>query len=309
MLGWTAVCLNTSAAGLWAFWGAIEGFHEGWWHASLAANVAFTFAYLIPAAIFVALGLIGIQWPRAGALIILAFTTWLWWWWNVPHRLATGSDLLPTLAMSGVGGLFTALWWFGRAQPRRWARRLTLAAPLLVALASAAEPAYRVATRHDDGLRTERTVVGNSVTLTWAPPGPGWPQRRGHSWHDALHAASHLSEDGATMEPEPTNAWRLPTIDELARSMTRGGHNAGGAWDPARAVATFARSPDKETPLWNPDSEIIYWWTADEATPDRAWTMAYNGRALARPKSSAIGTLAYRLVRRTPAPHPGPAEP
>jgi len=38
--------------------------------------------------------------------------------------------------------------------------------------------------------------------------------------------------------------------------------NAGGEWDEASHQATYRAWPDKESPLWNPHSQIIYWWTA-----------------------------------------------
>ena len=55
-LGWLAVALSTSIASLWAFWGIIENFHEGWFHESLLLNVGLMFVqYLSPVMIFVSL--------------------------------------------------------------------------------------------------------------------------------------------------------------------------------------------------------------------------------------------------------------
>src|SRR5262249_27025059 len=51
--------------------------------------------------------------------------------------------------------------------------------------------------------------------------------------------------------------WRLPTVVEVFRSLTRHGTNAGGEWDEASHQATFRTRPDKESPLWNPQSQIV----------------------------------------------------
>ena len=60
----------------------------------------------------------------------------------------------------------------------------------------------------------------------------------------------------------PRDVWRLPTAEEAVRSMHFRGTNSGGSWDPERARATYRRAPDKESPLWDVHSKVIYWWTA-----------------------------------------------
>lgn len=296
--GWIAVVLNTATAALWAYWGSIEAFHEGWWHASLTSNLAWTFAYLVPATLFVALGLIGTRWPRAGAVIILAFTIWFWWWWNVPARLASGGgNTLVGLVMTGTAGLFAAMWWLGRPRPRSKAMLFTAAIPLLVGIAFGAEPAWRIAHRLDDGNTCEREIVGNGVRLTWAPDGPGFPGRA-QNWREANNIADHLSQDGLTVVESPQHFWRLPTREELVRSMVRHGKNAGGTWDAASQRADYETLPDKESPLWNPHSEVIYWWSSDEADDKLAWSITYAGMLVPRSKEARMGTLGFRLVRR-----------
>ncbi|MCC7294182.1 MAG: hypothetical protein IT449_19135 [Phycisphaerales bacterium] len=306
--GWVAVAVNLTTAAFWAFWGSIEAFHEGWWHGSWLTNVLWSFAYLVPAAIFVALGLIGICFPRIGAAVILAFTVWFWWWWGVPGKLASGDLAHATvgLAMSGAGGFMMLLWWFGRAEPRKWAMRATAGVPLLVAIVCGARPAYLVLTRMDDGDLGVRTIEGNGVTLVWAPAGPGWPQRGGVKWEDARYTAEHLSEDGTRLLDEPQRIWRLPTRDEAVRSMVRRGGNAGGTFDPTSGEFAYARQPNKETPLWNPRSEVIYWWTADELDAGQAWSIAYNGSMLPRRKEHYPGTLGLRLVKAPDSPTASP---
>jgi hypothetical protein len=49
VVGWSAVALNLLVSCFWAFWGAIENFHEGWYSPSLLANLGLMLAqYLSP---------------------------------------------------------------------------------------------------------------------------------------------------------------------------------------------------------------------------------------------------------------------
>ena len=48
ILGWTGVAVTLVFAGLWAYWGAFENFHEGWYSASLWENIGmFLFQYML----------------------------------------------------------------------------------------------------------------------------------------------------------------------------------------------------------------------------------------------------------------------
>src|SRR6516165_9135048 len=72
VVGWLAVALNLLVCCFWAFWGAIENFHEGWWSPSLWDNlVLMVVQYLSPMLAAVLLGLLGLRWPRLGALAYL----------------------------------------------------------------------------------------------------------------------------------------------------------------------------------------------------------------------------------------------
>ena len=211
----------------------------------------------------------------------------------------SGAGILLALLMAGGCGLIGLLFWFGQPRPRRLAYHLTWGLPVAVALVSGAEGAWRVATRHDDGDRGMRTVEGNGVRLTWAPAGPGWPTA-GVSLEEAKRVCRYLSEDGLRLADEPQDVWRLPTVEEVVQSLTRHGLNAGGEWDEETHQATFRTRPDKESPLWNPDSQIIYWWTATEADPEQVYRVAYNGYVLVVPKKMSMGSCAFRAVRRVP---------
>jgi hypothetical protein len=283
MVGWFAVALNLLVSCFWGFWGAIENFHEGWHFGHLGLNL-------------------GLRWPRLGACVYLVLGASFGYWFafvrpGAGERHWTG--LLIDLVVGGGCGVIGLLFWFGRPTPKRLAFHLTWGLPLLVALVSGAEGAWRVATRHDDGDRGIRTVEGNGVRLTWAPAGPGWPTA-GVSLEEAKRVCRYLSEDGLRLADEPQDIWRLPTVEEVVRSLTRHGKNAGGEWDEETHQATFRSRPDKESPLWDPDSQIIYWWTATEVDPERVDRVAYNGYVLVVPRKMSMGSCAFRAVRREP---------
>jgi hypothetical protein len=153
-----------------------------------------------------------------------------------------------------------------------------------------------VAGRIDDGNRGARRLAANGVDLVWAPEGPGWP-RDGVDWTEAARRCRYLSADGNALADVPQDIWRLPSVEEAVRSQARHGENSGGFWDAARARATYARTPDKESPLWDVHSKIIYWWTATEAGPEKVFVVSYNGTVLARPRHARRGYLAFRAVK------------
>jgi len=205
----------------------------------------------------------------------------------------------------------------GRMPPANWLRRnlryvVALALPLLTALAVTAFFVPLLVARFDDGNRSARLIQGNGVTLVWAPRGPGWnwhPLRgvgRYPSWDDialygtppvgihkecksehGAHATQvdmettglcfYLSEDGTTLLPEPQDIWRMPTADEIVRSLVRGGENAGCTWDGVSTSADCERQPNKDTPLWAADESPIYYWAADEYDATEAWYVPYTG--------------------------------
>ena len=43
ILGWIAVAFSTALSSMWAFWGIVENFHEGWYYRSAASNIALMF--------------------------------------------------------------------------------------------------------------------------------------------------------------------------------------------------------------------------------------------------------------------------
>ena len=228
----------------------------------------------------------------------------------------------------------------GWTPPTSWPRRnlryiLAVGFPLLTVIAVSIHFAPLILTRVDDGGRGARLIQGNGVTLTWAPQGPGWNWRQesgGYpSWdqialygvppvglaekpgYQDRHATAddmqnaclcrYLSEDGKRLLPEPPNIWRMPTTQEIVRSLVRGGENARCTWDGDAGTADCAMQPNKDTPLWAADQEPIYYWSADEHDAESAWYVPYTGGGRYggaigyQPKSWANPRHGYRCVR------------
>ena len=287
--GWVAVGLSTAITGLWAFWGINETFHEGWYYRSFWQNMAMTLAqYLSPVIIFLIATLVTVFRPRAGSILHVILGIFAWWFFG----FLKASFILIFLPMVVIG----LMYWFGRPQPQKRAALIVVVVTSLILIGFAVEPIYRINTRVFDNNPEARLVEGNGLKLIWAPGGPGWPQE-GTSWFEAGSLCSQLLEDGKNLAGTPQNLWRLPTIDEAVRSMSRHGSNSGGVWDAAKAKATYQVMPDKESPLWNTYSPIIYWWTSSEVDGKSAYSISYNGRVVVRTKKSGYGSLSFRCVR------------
>jgi hypothetical protein len=216
------------------------------------------------------------------------------------HFITSVVTVAPVL----VGLLFLV----GRPKPKRAAYAVSVGIPLLIIIVFGAEPLFRVTTRFDDGDRGARIVEGNGVTLLWAPAGPGWTRNGLVSWNEAVTRVRHLTDDGTALADEPQNVWRLPTREEAVRSMTRGGRNAGGTWNPQTQRPTYVRRPDKESPLWDPYAPLIYLWTAEEMSTDEAWIMVYHGGVFAKPKAVGSPSFGFRAVRDPPEEQEGPIQ-
>jgi hypothetical protein len=174
---------------------------------------------------------------------------------------------------------------------------LVLGLPLLTLILFGIEPALHVSQRLDDGNLQARLVQGNGVILIWAPDGPGWP-RAGTNWYEAQQVCQYLSEDGLTPAPAPQHIWRLPAVDEAVRSMARHGQNSGGIWEAEIAQASYQTAPDKESPLWNVHSQVIYWWTATEVDAEHAYIIVYDGKVWPRAKRFGPAYLGFRCVKQ-----------
>jgi len=293
IVGWVAVSLSTVITCFWAFWGIIENFHEGWYFESLLSNLGLMFVqYLSPMLIFLGVTLVSIFWPRVGAGLHGLLAMGVAWFFGA---LTNTVALFLMVPLIGLG----ALYWFGRPQPRKLAAALAIGLPLLTLTISGIAPVLRVSQRLDDGNLQARLVHGHGLSLVWAPEGPGWP-REGADWFEAQQACQHLDEDGLTLAPAPQQIWRLPSVDEAVRSMARHGQNSGGVWDAETAGATYETAPDKESPLWNRYSQVIYWWTATEADKDHAYIIVYDGKVWPRSKQFGPAYLGFRCVKQPP---------
>lgn len=292
VLGWIGVTITVAFSGLWAYWGAFENFHEGM-YASFWENVfMFFFQYLLFSIVFVALALIILKWKKIGLVIHLLAGVFCAWFFSGANFSVLG--LLIVLPFAALA----LLYYFGEPYPLKWAYRLIIFVPLIIVLAISIPQGIKVAQRVDDGDLGLRIVEGSGVTLSWAPRGPGWPDE-GVTWEEARDRCRYLSEDGLTIMDTEQNIWRLPTADEAVRSMMLHGENAGGVWNAQEEKAAYERTPDKESPLWDVHSKVIYYWTADTSVQDaeQAYIIVYNGGVYGRRKTNSFGYLSFRAVK------------
>jgi len=239
--------------------------------------------------IFTTVTLISIRWPRLGGSLHVIIALLAIGFFQAFSNAATFLIIIPLAALG-------ALYWFGRPRPRKLALSLVMVLPLLTLIIAGVEPALRVSQRLDDGNLNARFVDGNGVELLWAPDGPGWPHQ-GEDWYKAQRICQHLMEDGLALASTPQHIWRLPSVDEAVRSMARHGQNSGGVWDAQSGTAAYQTPPDKESPLWNVHSQVIYWWTATEIDQDRAYIIVYDGKVWPRSKQYGPAYLGFRCVK------------
>jgi len=302
--GYIALGLLITLTTFWTYWGVGEAYYEGWWGAWYNRVI-----YLIPAVVLLALTIVGIRWPRKGGWTIVIVGGGIFVWWLVMSEF-TFVNLIKAFLLGGLASLVGVLF---------------LGLPLLVTIAFSVYWLPIVIGRVDDGDRGARLIEGNGVALIWAPAGPGWYEHP-YSWNDiAFYGVPpvgfgekpgyedkdatindmnttglpcYLSEDGLTIMNEPQYIWRMPTVDEIVRSLVRHGENAGCTWDGKSERANCQVLPDKETPLWVPDWSPIYYWAADEYDEHQAYYVSYNGKGINyQPKSWGNQRHGYRFVR------------
>lgn len=191
--------------------------------------------------------------------------------------------------------LFALGYYFGNFQYKKWMTLILIIVAFLIALSFGIPQYLRVENRYNDFDFGARIIIGNGVKLVWASQGVGFPLAGG-TWQEAADTCAHLNNEGTALEKQPINIWRLPTRDELVRSMTRNNLNAGGVPD-ASGKAQYKVAPDKETPLWNPNSQVIYYWTSESASEETAYFLAYNGGVWERRKDTGAKYQGYRCVK------------
>lgn len=291
IVGWAAVAVTAAFTGVWTYWGIVENFHEGWYSSSLWENLAMLFfQYLSIPIAYTALAAVSLRWPKAGLGLHIAVALFAAWFFSGASFSVVG--VLIVLPIAGLGLLF----FFGRPEPRKWAYALVVALPLAIILCIAPIRLAQVSRRVNDGDFGARLVEGRGVALVWAPRGPGWPDG-GVTLAEAEDICRRLSPDGLTVTDEAQGVWRLPTVEEAVRSMALHGENAGGQWDPDTAKAVYQKTPDKETPLWDPHSRVIYYWVTGCGEEGRAYIVTYAGGVFTRPSGNKYGYLTFRAVK------------
>ena len=293
--GWLVVTVYTLLAIFLARLSITDAFRFGWYDESFWVNLGeLLFPFLTPVFLVMLLGLVSLRWSRLGLGVHVALAVAL-------VVIGAMDDLvLPALAWSvpiaivGLGWLCFA----GDPSPRRWAVAALVGLPIATWVGFGLGPAIRVATRITDDETGARSVVGNGVTLVWAPAGPGWPDFFwGVGWSESLGICRFLSEDGRVLGVDLIDVWRLPTVEEVVRSLARHGENSGGVWDEPSGKASYEVSPDKEPPLWHARSPVITWWTSTEVDDERAYSVRLDGQVEPRDKNLRSAAVAYRCVR------------
>ncbi len=293
ILGWIGVTITILISSVWAYWGAVENFHEGWYSASIWENIfMLMFQYLLFTIVFVLLAVITLRWKKIGFVLHFVLAAFCVWFFSGASFSVLGFMIVIPIVALGV------IYYFGIPRPKKWAYRLLVTIPAIIILSISVPQGVSVSQRVNDNDFGIREVKGNGVVLMWAPRGPGWPDK-GTTWDEALNICRYLSEDGTSLMEEEQNIWRLPTVDEAVRSMALHGKNAGGVWDRAAEKAIYNITPDKETPLWDVHSKVIYYWTSETSAADtrKAYIIVYHGGIYAKMKTDGQSYLSFRAVK------------
>ena len=283
--------LNISC--FWAYWGAYENFHEGWYARSLLANLQmFIFQYLIFTIIFIALGLISIKWSKIGLVLHCLLAVISVFFFAGANKILLFMLIALPLVVMGL------LYYYGEIKHKKRAYLIIIVLPLIIVSAISIQQGIKVSQRLYDNDTNIKVIKSTNSVLAWAPRGVGWPKQT-VSWQEATEICKYLAEDGTTVMDEPQNIWRLPTLQEAVSSMMLHGENAGGVLNSETNTATYLKIPDKESPLWDIYSPIIYYWTSNTSKDNskKAYIIVYNGKIQARKKTSKQDYLGFRAVK------------
>lgn len=153
--GWIGVGLSLLITGIWTYWGAFENFHEGWYSKSVWENIGILFfQYLLFSLIFILLALISLRWKKIGLALHLAAGAVCAWFFAGASALVLIPMIMLPLAALGL------LYFFGEPEPKKWAYRLIIVVPLVIAIAILTPQGIRVSQRQNDGDFGMRTVAG-----------------------------------------------------------------------------------------------------------------------------------------------------
>ncbi|MBL7852019.1 MAG: hypothetical protein JNN04_14045, partial [Cyclobacteriaceae bacterium] len=283
ILGWLFLAILTSLISFWAFWGIVESFYEGWYFTSFIDNCWLTVSrYLLPVWILLIPGTISIHYKKIGTIIFIVLGI------TIAYYFSQWFFFIPLFAIAGLG-------WASELPSKKISLLMVLGLPIVTLIVSGAQPAYRVATRYNANISEPFTTLVNKQKLNWAPPGPGWPSAA-TNWNEANEICLHLSPDGQYVSDTIVGLWRLPTVEEIVVSTHYHGKPMPGTWYPESKKTQFKITPDKEPPLWNSHSPIIYWWTAN-ASKDSALMYSFNGVVFTQEKHHKAGYYGFRAVR------------
>jgi hypothetical protein len=126
--GYVAVGLLITLTTFWTYWGVGEAYFEGWWGAWYNRLL-----YLIPAAVLLALTVVGIRWPWKGGWTIVIVGGAIFVGWLVISEF-TVVNLLKAFLLGGLAALVGVLFLLearrqqrlhseGRTPPSKWFRR------------------------------------------------------------------------------------------------------------------------------------------------------------------------------------------
>jgi hypothetical protein len=314
----------------WSYWSANEMYHEGWWGAWWHP-----LPYLAPTVITLIPTLIAIRWPIVGGILLVGVGTFASLFFSNDVRFIGLAIGLVGVAFAVDGMVKRRSQSSSEEAAPRWRRHwrtlLAVGAPLVVVLTVSAYTLPRVLARVDDHDRGARRIEGNGIALTWAPEGPGWNARQSWggypSWQSiALYGVApvglgdkpgygpqgrfassddmqrtnlclYLNADGTIMHDVPQYVWRMPTTEEVVRSLGRNGDNAACTWNGKLGFVQCAVRPDKESPLWATDHPVIYYWTADSHNDTRGYFVSFNGAVNVSYKPGGNPRHSYRCVK------------
>lgn len=312
-LGWISLLLMFGISCFWAFWGVMENFHEGWYYTTLTENIMLMFVqYLSPLLICLILSLVACLSPRVAGLLYwlvgLAFTVFIFYT-RYEITMPIVLSWLPVLVPLFIIGLGL---YQNQMPSRKVVFTVAILMPLILAISLAIPPLRRIDRRSYDNTKAENYHSNVTIllqydeksitmeeTLLWAPEGPGWNKIGDVTFAKANEICSRLSEDGKKLEEKPVYIWRLPSVDEVVQSQEHDGKSCGGTWDNKKEIASYDFPPDKEYPLWEPYSPVIYWWTSSQRDSDKkVYMVVYHGQVHARNPNTSMGSLGFRAVKK-----------
>ncbi len=107
----------------------------------------------------------------------------------------------------------------------------------------------------------------------------------------------YIDSAGKQLTDSVYDYWRLPSIDEYVRVLTFRDSNAGGSFDYETGRASYKIKPDKDAPLWAPEKEVIYYWSATSANDTTAYDISYSGMVRKILKTVKQDYRGFRAVR------------